>query len=299
MPSIVYEVCPCCGSAAIVQQLQAKDFTVSKEVFEIWECKDCTLRFTQSVPDLNGIGKYYQSEDYVSHTDSSEGIVNKLYHFVRKRTLKKKQQQVQYYTQLNKGNLLDIGAGTGAFANFMQQAGWTITGLEPDAATRKRAADLYGLQLQHAAALFNLSAGSFDAVTMWHVLEHVHELHPYIDQVKKLLTAKGKAIIAVPNYTSYDAGAYKEFWAAYDVPRHLYHFSPAAMHKLMELHGLKIATVLPMWYDSFYVSMLSEKNMTGSNHLLKAFTIGWMSNVKTVFNRQSCSSLIYVVEKVN
>ncbi len=297
MPSIVYNICPCCDSASIEPQLKAKDFTVSGEMFEIWECKHCTLRFTQSIPGYAEIGKYYQSEDYVSHTDSNKGIINQLYHFVRKRTLKKKQQQVQLYTQLRKGNLLDIGAGTGAFANYMQQTGWQVTGLEPDAATRQRANDLHGLQLQPTATLFDLSTSSFDAITMWHVLEHVHELHSYIDQIKKLLTANGKAFIAVPNYTSYDARVYKEFWAAYDVPRHLYHFSPAAMFKLMELHALKIRSILPMWYDSSYVAMLSEKNQKGGNHLLRAFTIGLLSNMNTVFNHQQCSSLIYIIEK--
>lgn len=297
MSAIIYDLCPGCGSASIVKKLQANDFTVSMESFEIWECNDCTLRFTQSVPDAASIGGYYHSDAYVSHTNTNQGMVNKLYHFVRKRTLKKKQKQIQRFTQLHKGNLLDIGAGTGAFANYMQQAGWQVTGLEPDAATRQRATDLYGLQLQHAPALFNLRPESFDAITLWHVLEHVHELHAYIEQIKTLLTEKGKAFIAVPNYTSYDASAYKEFWAAYDVPRHLYHFSPAAMNQLLQLHGLKIITSMPMWYDSFYVAMLSEKNKTSKNHFLKAFLVGLLSNFKTVFNTQRCSSLIYIIEK--
>jgi 2-polyprenyl-3-methyl-5-hydroxy-6-metoxy-1,4-benzoquinol methylase/predicted RNA-binding Zn-ribbon protein involved in translation (DUF1610 family) len=297
MSTISYDSCPCCGSTSISRKLRAKDFTVSQQAFEIYECSNCTLRFTQPIPDAISIGDYYQSDTYVSHTDTDKGLVNKLYHLVRKRTLTKKRRHVQQFTHLQTGNLLDIGAGTGAFVNIMLQAGWQVTGLEPDAATRQRATGLYSLQLQDTPVFFHLTAGSFDAVTMWHVLEHVHELHAYIEQIKTLLTEKGKAFIAVPNYTSDDAEVYHEYWAAYDVPRHLYHFSPAAMKRLLQLHGLKIITSMPMWYDSFYVAMLSEKNKTSQNHFLKAFWVGLVSNLKTLVNRQRCSSLIYIIEK--
>jgi 2-polyprenyl-3-methyl-5-hydroxy-6-metoxy-1,4-benzoquinol methylase len=297
MSTITYVSCPGCGSTAIEEKLKVKDFTVSSQSFEIWECKDCTLRFTQNIPDAESIGAYYQSDAYVSHTDTHEGIVNKLYHFVRKRTLTKKRKQIEQVTHLQQGNLLDIGAGTGAFAHIMQQAGWQVTGLEPDAATRQRAAGLYGLQLMDTPALFQLKAGSFDSITMWHVLEHVHELHAYIEQIKTLLAVNGKALIAVPNYSSKDAAVYQEYWAAYDVPRHLYHFSPAAMTKLLQQHGLKIIASKPMWYDSFYVAMLSEKNKTGSSHFLKAFWIGFLSNFKTLFYPLHGSSLVYIIAK--
>jgi len=297
MGTIRIEACPVCGSRAISKQLSAKDYTVSQQSFEIWECGACTLRFTQDIPDLSSVGDFYQSNAYISHTDTREGIINKLYHFVRKRTLQKKLRLVETATGVQKGQLLDIGAGTGAFLHTAQLNRWQVTGLEPDAATRQRAADLYKLNLQNTDALPGLAAASFDAITLWHVLEHVHELHHTIEQIKTLLKKQGRIFIAVPNYTSYDAAAYQQYWAAYDVPRHLYHFSPAAMEQLLKLHGLKLLQIRPMWYDSFYISMLSEQYKNGKNNLVKAVWTGLCSNLTALFNHRRCSSVIYIIGK--
>lgn len=294
---INYQSCPSCGSAHIASTLNVKDHTVSQQTFAVWECRDCTLRFTQGVPGPDEIGAYYQSENYISHTDTKEGIVNRLYHAVRKRTLQQKLQLIKRTTGLQQGTILDIGAGTGAFLHTMQQAGWKTQGIEPDANARQRAAELYGLSLDSPDQLPALPAAHFDAVTMWHVLEHVHDLHGYIDNCKRILKPGAKLIIAVPNYTSYDAAVYKENWAAYDVPRHLYHFSPCAMRLLLEKHGLQLKTVKPMWYDSFYVSMLSEQYRAGHADHISAVFNGFMSNIKAIFNRQQCSSLIYIIGK--
>jgi SAM-dependent methyltransferase len=295
MSIITHKVCPCCGAEAIHRQLTAEDFTVSHQHFEIWECSSCKLRFTQDVPDAASIGDFYQSDAYISHTDTKEGIINRLYHSIRKTTLRQKRQLIRTQTGLQAGNILDIGAGTGAFANTMQQAGWNVTALEPDAATRQRSMALYNLSLQPGEVLFQLPEASFDAITMWHVLEHVHDIHAYTAQLKKLLKPKGKLFIAVPNYISYDASVYDQYWAAYDVPRHLYHFSPTAMQRLLQQHGLQTLDTKPMWFDSFYVSMLSEQYKKGHNNLFSATWTGFISNLKTVFNKQCCSSLIYLV----
>lgn len=223
---IEYELCPNCGNKNIFLVLSAKDYTVSGEQFEIWECRNCTQRFTQNIPGSQEIGKYYQSENYISHSDTSKGLINNLYHKVRKRTLLQKRKLIENTTGKKAGSILDVGCGTGAFLHGMKNAKWNITGLEPDETARAKALELYGLHLEKTDEFYRLPAQTFDAITMWHVLEHVHELHSYIEQLKKLLKPGGKLVIAVPNYTSYDAGVYKEFWAAYDVPRHLYHFSP-------------------------------------------------------------------------
>ena len=148
-----------------------------------------------------------------------------------------------------------------------------------------------------SAELFNLPAGSFNAITMWHVLEHVHQLHEYVSQLRQLLSEKGKIFIAVPNYTSYDAAHYKEHWAAYDVPRHLYHFSPQSMKALMNAHGLQVIKMKPMWFDSFYVSMLSEQYKNGKGNMISACWNGLVSNSKTLFNTEKCSSVIYIISK--
>lgn len=251
--------------------------------------------FTQDVPGQDSIGAYYVSENYISHSETRKGIVNRLYHLVRKRTLSSKLKLVQHETGLQTGSILDIGSGTGAFIHTMKKAGWNTTGIEPDEKARAKASVIYNLETLPAAELFNLPAGKFNAITMWHVLEHVHQLHEYVTQLKKLLVPGGKLFIAVPNYTSYDAGSYRENWAAYDVPRHLYHFSPQSMNVLMKMHGLHVLNIKPMWFDSFYVAMLSEQYKNKKGNLLRAGMIGFLSNVKTIFNRQQCSSVIYVI----
>jgi SAM-dependent methyltransferase len=295
---IHYDICPSCGSANLVPQFSATDHTVSHKDFLIMECGDCHLRFTQDVPDAASIGHYYRSEEYISHTDTRKGLVNSLYHLVRKQTLSRKHRLIQDATRLDKGSLLDIGAGTGAFAGYMKQHEWEVTGLEPDEPARALAASRYGLQLLPTEQLSELKAESFDAVTLWHVLEHVHTLHPYLEQLKKILKREGRIFIAVPNYTSYDAAVYTRYWAAYDVPRHLYHFSPDSLATLLNIHGLKLQATQPMWYDSFYISLLSEKYRNqGRGNMLRAGFTGAISNLKAFVDKSRCSSLVYVVGK--
>jgi 2-polyprenyl-3-methyl-5-hydroxy-6-metoxy-1,4-benzoquinol methylase len=292
-----YTHCPACKAAAIHKVLAVKDYTVSQELFEVWHCDACSLRFTQDVPAEAAIGKYYQSENYISHTNTNKGLVNRLYHMVRNYTLGSKKKLVQSVTGRNTGNLLDVGAGVGAFAGFMRQHGWQVTGLEPDGETRKRAQEQHRITLQDTSDLFQLPAAHYDAITMWHVLEHVHRLHEYLEQLKSLLKPEGVLMIAVPNYTSHDAAYYQAQWAAYDVPRHLYHFSPASMRSLLQQHGLQVKAIKPMWFDSFYVSLLSEKYKTGSTSMVKGFLRGFISNMKAIGNKEKCSSLIYVITK--
>jgi 2-polyprenyl-3-methyl-5-hydroxy-6-metoxy-1,4-benzoquinol methylase len=296
MSLITYPVCPSCRSAEISPALIAEDYTVSHESFQIWECATCTLRFTQQVPDSDSIGDYYKSENYISHTDTKKGFINSLYHMVRRRTLKTKKDLISNYTSLS-GSLLDIGAGTGAFVSYMAEKNWKVKGLEPDAATRQRAKELYNIKLDATEALWQLPAGSFDAITMWHVLEHVHELHAYLEKIHELLKPEGSAFIALPNYTSFDARFYKSFWAAYDVPRHLYHFSPRAFKTLIGKHEFVLHEIVPMWWDSFYVSMLSEKYKNGKSKNIHAFFTGLRSNFATLNQREDCSSLIYIIRK--
>ena len=277
--------------------LNATDYTVSKKEFAIWECGNCSLRFTQNVPDAASIGHYYRSEDYISHTNTKKGLVNTLYHFVRGQTLSVKRRLIQSATRLKQGKILDIGAGTGAFVAHMQQNGWEVTGLEPDEAAREIASSVHHTQLLPVEDLYSLAPESYDAITLWHVLEHVHDLHPYLDQLKKLLKKGGRIFIAVPNYTSYDAQVYQGAWAAYDVPRHLYHFSPDAMEHLLTIHDMSLNVTQPMWYDSFYISMLSEKYKNGKGNIINAVIRGLLSNLKAFIDKSRCSSLIYVIGK--
>lgn len=302
--TVHYQQCPVCSSVNISEILSAKDYTVSGEEFNIFQCSACGLRFTQDAPGEGFIGSYYKSQDYISHSDTSKGLINWLYRTVRRISLDKKRKLVQKKTGLKKGSLLDMGSGTGYFVAGMKHAGWQVTGLEPDAEARKLAQDRNKVNLLHTGEFFKLPPDSYDAITLWHVLEHVHQLHQYIMHFKILLKEKGKLFVAVPNYTSYDAEVYKQFWAGYDVPRHLYHFSPGSMKLLMEKHGLKIEDVKPMWFDSFYVSLLSSKykntpltERVGKTNWISAAWQGLRSNLYALGDIKKCSSLIYIISK--
>ena len=290
---IHYSHCPVCLQGPVHPAFQAVDHSVSLETFDVWLCDHCTAAFTQNVPGAGDIGRYYASAKYISHSDTQEGIVNKLYHRIRNITLKNKRKLVEQKTGRLGGNLLDIGAGTGAFANEMKKSGWDVTALEPDEQARKTAEETYKITLLPGELLFRQEE-KFDAITLWHVLEHVHMLHEYADQLKRLLNPGGKLFIAVPNYTSNDAKFYGPAWAAWDVPRHLYHFSPKSMKAFLSLHGFSVQSMLPMWFDSFYVSMLSEPYKTGKPNMARAVMKGLSSNAKALKNVESCSSVIYV-----
>jgi 2-polyprenyl-3-methyl-5-hydroxy-6-metoxy-1,4-benzoquinol methylase len=294
---ITYNSCPVCKSSNIYEALHAKDFTVSQQVFSIWQCNDCTCRFTQNVPSAEAIDAYYQSSAYISHSDTKKGLINKLYHTVRNYTVEQKRKLIEKISGKKNASLLDVGAGTGAFAFIMQKAGWNVTGLEPDATARENAFKNHQLQLRTLDSLFSFREKQFDVITLWHVLEHVHELHKYIETFYRILKDDGTLIIAVPNYTSPDAAKYKEFWAAYDVPRHLYHFSPTSMQQLMKQHNFQIVQYKPMWFDSFYVAMLSEQYKTGHNNLTSAVWNGFTSNMRAMNDVKKCSSIIYVMKK--
>ena len=287
--------------------LRVKDYTVSGEIFDVWHCNACTARFTQNVPPSGDIGKYYKAEAYISHTGTKKGLVNRLYHIVRNRTLQTKRRLVEKTTGLTKGSLLDVGAGTGAFAAAMRQAGWAVTGLEPDDTARANARTQNNIELQSPDTLFNLPANSFDAITLWHVLEHVHNLHEDLHTFNTLLKPNGVLLIAVPNYTSYDAAIYSEHWAAYDVPRHIWHFTPADVKRFFENQGFKLESVLPMPWDAYYICMLSEKykarpndssGRAGNVNYGRAMVHGWTSNNNAKDTGNTWSSQIYILKPV-
>lgn len=290
-------ICPVCTNDQTQFVFKIKDYSVSGEYFDIYQCLQCALRFTKDAPSEYLIGPYYQSEDYISHSNTRKGIVNSLYHLVRTRTLHSKYHLLKNSTGLKTGRHLDVGAGTGAFVQYMNQQGWNSEGIEPDEKARERAFEHHRTKLLPATALDTLVPGNYDAISLWHVLEHIHDLYPYLKKIKNFLKPAGQVFIAVPNYTSYDAEKYDTAWAAYDVPRHLYHFSPASMRWLLKAAGFELKEIVPMWYDSYYISMLSEKYKGVSNSLLKGFFSGTVSNMKTIGNREKCSSLIYIAGK--
>lgn len=271
--------------------LTVKDYTVSGETFGLYRDEKLDMLITFPRPNEKDLHKYYESEKYISHTDGKGSLFEKLYQFIKKFALKNK---VNLISDLhpNKGKLLDIGAGTGDFLALAKSNGWEITGIEPSAKA-KSIAEKKGVTFADSSQV--LEQHSFDVITMWHVLEHVPELDQQIKELKRLLKPDGTVIIAVPNFRSFDAKYYKRFWAAFDVPRHLWHFSKKTIKILFQNEKMKVEKILPMKFDAFYVSLLSEKYKTGYMNFFKAFYIGLKSNRKAK-KRFQYSSLIYVIK---
>lgn len=287
-----YTSCPSCKAQDFKHYLTCEDYTVSHEKFQIVSCVSCGFKFTNPIPDISRLGDYYKSEEYISHSDTKKGLVSRLYHLVRAYTLKQKLKLVSQY--VSRGTILDYGCGTGMFLKECQKSAWNAVGIEPYSGARKHA-ESTGIKVHSGNADLkpNLEKGSVSAITLWHVLEHVTDLNETLSLFKEALQANGVLIIAVPNHLSEDANFYKEFWAAYDVPRHLYHFEPKTIKDLLSSFGFRHIETLPMKFDSFYVSLLSEKYKTGHTSYFKAFKQGLRSNLKAKATG-NYSSLIYV-----
>jgi 2-polyprenyl-3-methyl-5-hydroxy-6-metoxy-1,4-benzoquinol methylase len=255
----------------------------------------CGMKFVNPRPDASEIGKYYKSSDYVSHDTDKKNRLNFLYKQVRKISIKNKYKLVEEHARGKK--LLDIGCGTGEFIFFCNQNGFDVKGIEPGEKPRYFAQKEYKLDVYEEAYLGQLTLPEFDVITLWHVLEHVHLLHERMKKVVEIMKPDGILIIAVPNCDSWDAYYYGKFWAAYDLPRHLYHFSQETMKNLAQKHGLKIDKIIPMKLDAFYISLLSEKYAKGKQNYLRAVLNGVRSNSFARKNKKNYSSLIYLLKK--
>lgn len=286
--------CPACGASEMRTHLQAKDYTVSKNTFNIVRCAACDLLFTNPRPEAEQASYFYQSENYISHSNTQKGFINKLYHAIRKITLKQKTNLIQGEQKGTK-NLLDIGCGNGHFLHACQQDGWNTFGMELDPETAARAAALTGQSI-----FPNLQAipeePQFELISLWHVLEHVYEIDAYFEFFKKRINPGGKLLLALPNSKSFDADYFKEFWAAYDVPRHIYHFNPETIQSIAKKHGFKLAKQHGQIFDSFYIALLSHEYKTGSKKLIASFFVGLWSNLMAYFKTGNYSSNIYIFE---
>ena len=269
--------------------LRVKDFLVSQEEFSLE--LDPHLGMLRTIPQPKNLSSYYESEDYISHTDEKKGFISFLYQRVKQYSLKKKLKLISNL-QKDKGRLLDIGAGTGSFLAAAKQQNWSTFGVEPNEKARKLSLEK-NVKLENTLAAFE--GEKFEVITLWHVLEHLPNLENIVKSIEDLLSPNGILVIAVPNYKSWDAKYYKSFWAAYDVPRHLWHFSQKSMTLLFS-SKLQLIKTLPLIFDAFYVSLLSEKNKTGSSFSVRAILVGIWSNLKARPNKEY-SSLIYCFRK--
>lgn len=274
--------------------IEVKDHSVSGEEFELIQNPEYGFLETTPQPSSDKLPSYYQSEDYISHTDSQRNLFEKIYHSVRRVSLKSKLNLINSFSSEEK-NLLDIGCGTGDFLQTAQQKGWSVSGIEPNQDARQIANTKTNGSVFSTSELLSFENNTFDIITLWHVLEHLPNLENQIGIFKRLLKPNGRLIIAVPNHKSYDAEYYKQFWAAYDVPRHLWHFNQDSISKLVSKESFEVIKVKPMWFDAFYVSLLSEKYKSGKMNPIKGFWIGLLSNIKALSSKEA-SSLIYTIK---
>lgn len=285
--------CPVCSSHRFIPHLTAQDHTTTGETFALVKCTGCELIITTPRPTATDIGRYYESDQYISHTSASTTWFDKAYQKVRSLNLETKQRLIERYQRA--GRILDYGCGTGQFFAHMKKKGWTGDAIEPSPPARQRAS-IETDQPIHAN-WSTIPSHPYQVITLWHVLEHVHDLPGTLQQLKTHLADTGTLFIAVPNHRAHDANQYQQHWAAYDVPRHLWHFHQTAMQQLLTVHGFRLVEVCPMKWDAYYVSLLSEgyRSPTRSKavRLLRACHTGWQSNQKATRSGEY-SSLIYI-----
>jgi 2-polyprenyl-3-methyl-5-hydroxy-6-metoxy-1,4-benzoquinol methylase len=289
--------CPLCKGVDFYHYKTLNDYFLSGETFHLMKCNNCGFVFTNPRPKTENMSKYYQSSKYLSHSKSQKNLTSFLYNVVKIYSLKTKYDIIsQYY---RKGKILDIGCGTGELLHYFKKKGWVTKGIEPATEARNFAIKKYDLDVSDEYELLNLNNQSYDVVTLWHVLEHIPGLSEQVGQIQYLLKKDGITVIALPNYLSWDAQHYDNFWAGYDVPRHLYHFSKNTISQLLSKHDMVIVKTIPMKFDSFYVSLLSEKYKTGKTNFISAFRNGIKSNLVASRNDNNYSSIIYIAKKRN
>ena len=294
---ITHKVCPLCSSSEVFPFLNCTDHLISRETFEIYRCTNCGFTFTQDHPSESEAGRYYDSDEYISHSDSNKRLIDKAYQLVRGIMLDRKKRMIKKFTGLSSGSILDIGSGTGHFLNTMKLSGWSITGVEINAKAREYAASRFSIDTISSEKIRTLPDNSFDCITLWHVLEHFQEPFIIIEEISRLLKSDGVCIIALPNSISFDAKHYLKDWAAYDVPRHLWHFTPSTFSIFASKNKFTISEECNLPFDVFYISILSEK-YKGSKFPLLAGTIkGSVFLIRSLLIETGNSSIIYVLRK--
>lgn len=294
---VTYKECPLCKSEAIEDYINVKDYSFSNEEFTLNKCSNCQFVFTQNVPNGTEIAKYYQSDTYVSHSDTRKGLFFKLYHIAREIALKSKRKLIQQHLGKQNGSILDIGSATGYFLNHMKTNGFDVEGVEPDADSRKLSESNFNIKSNSPDDFFENNSSKFDVITMWHVLEHVHDLHKYVVELSKRIEDKGVIVIAVPNHNAVDREFFGKYWAAYDVPVHLWHFEPKTITKLFNQNGFDLIKKKSMPFDSFYVSMLSYKAKGNPLYMILGFIYGLIPFFTQMINVDSSTSITYIFKK--
>lgn len=291
----VLHQCPACQARDIVQLFYVKDHLVSGREFPVMRCRSCGMGWTADPPPESEAGSYYASEEYISHTDRRQSLSDYLYHLARSFMLGRKYKIVERVTGKQQGMLLDIGSGTGYFAAFMKKRGWEVTGIEVNDSAREYSIEKSGINARSPGEIKKIPSGSADCITFWHVLEHLYDPAGWLEEVGRILTGEGKCIIAMPNFSSSDADWFRNRWAALDVPRHLWHFTPRAFRKFVSGRGFKVEKIAALPLDLFYISALSYRNQNKSLPLLRGLLTGGLLAIRSGFRKEKASSLVYVL----
>jgi len=287
--------CIVCGSIDSSLKFICRDNLTGSGSFDIHACTNCGFTFTMNPPPEQEIEKYYDAGEYISHSDTKKGLTNALYHLTRSLMLRRKRNMIRKLTGLKRGTLLDLGCGTGYFAAFMKESGWKVTGLEVNEQAANHARESFNLEVIDVSQLPGLRERSFDCITLWHVLEHFHDPLSYMTVINRLLSPGGKCIIAMPNSSSFDARHYGSHWAAWDVPRHLWHFNPVTLRRFAENHGFTVTHVKSLSFDVFYISILSERYRGANLPFITGMAKGLWFAILSLFCRQRSSSLAFVL----
>ena len=269
---------------------------VSGNTYTLRECNDCGLIITSDAPCQEEIGDYYKTDSYISHTDTRQGLMNRLYHLARRIMLGRKRRRFEKL-DLPSRNLLDIGAGTGYFANHMQENGWQVSAIEPDADARIFMKKTFGIAAMDTDAIYEMEPNSFSVISMWHVLEHVYDPADYLVNINRLLRREGYLVMALPNPLCADAHIQSMEWSAWDVPRHLWHFPPAAVNMLLGKHGFSLQSIHIMPFDPFYNAIKTYVLRGDKLAYIKGFLVGMYAYMVSLFRREKASSLIYIARK--
>jgi|TARA_Y100000310_G_scaffold316658_1_gene368632 2-polyprenyl-3-methyl-5-hydroxy-6-metoxy-1,4-benzoquinol methylase len=288
---IQVEQCPVCAGEKLAVVFAARDHVVTQEEFKVLECDGCGLRLTSPVPDKDETDRYYESENYTPHAASGGG--NFAYRTVRKLMLARKRNLVTTETKMHRGRILDVGCGSGEFLHAMHRAGWEVDGIDASEVARREVSERYAVTLRSPEEWFAGSEEEYDVITFWHAFEHIPNPNDYLRQVTSSLRDDGTLVLGLPNWNSLDAEHYGAEWAAYDVPRHITHFTRYTMETLLERHGLSISSTHGLPFDAFYISMLSEKSGFGST--LRGLWTGLKSNLSAVNDSNRWSSIIYII----
>jgi len=294
---IEFSSCIVCGATSFTDELVVTDWLVSNEDFLVKECNACSFRFTSNPPAAEHAGPYYETEEYVEHSDNAEGLINVVYHKARTWMLKYKLRLIRKHSDGKR--LLDLGSGSGYFLNSMKNNGYDVNGVEISDKAVALCQNKFRIKAYSPTEfLANEIPGEFDVATMWHVFEHVYSYNEYFDMLHKKLTKNGTLIIAMPNYYCLEEKTYKKYWNGYDTPRHIWHFTPSTFPRFAKDRGFEMVKMTSLPLDMFYNSMISASYKKSFTFLPITVFVGLCSLMLSIFSFKRTSSVVYVMKKV-